>query len=62
MSPVSNKFKNASEKHAEKLCIQAVQDAWQASASKILENREEDRELEILFFEIENSSFTCTGA
>ena len=32
MSPASNKVKNAFKKHTEKLCIQAVQDARQASA------------------------------
>ena len=60
MSPVSDKFKHAFEKHT--LCIQAVQDARQASALKILKNREKDRELKTLFFKIENSSFTCMGA
>ena len=40
MSPVSNKFENAVEKHTEKLCIQAVQDARQASALKMTKRRE----------------------
>ena len=34
MSPVSNKFKNAFNEHTEKLCVQAVEDARQASALK----------------------------
>ena len=59
MSPVSNKFENAFEKHTEKLCIQAVQAARQASALKIMKRREKDKQVETLLFKIENSSFIC---
>ena len=62
MNPVSNKFKNAFQKHTEKLRIQAVQDAMQASALKLMEKLEKDRQVKTLFFKIENSSFTCMGA
>ena len=45
-----------------KNCLQAVQDARQASALKVIKKREKDRQVKTLFFKIENSSFTCMGA
>ena len=62
MSVVSNKSKNGFTKHTKKLCLQAVQDARQASALKVIKKREKDTQVKTLFFKIENSSFTCMGA
>ena len=49
MSPVSNKFKNGFNKQRKNLCIQAVEDARQASAVKIMKNREKYRQVKALF-------------